>query len=950
VEAIEAMLDLREPGKALFLVVDEVSQYVHQVDDRMLKLQTFVAALGQQLRGKVWLLATGQQKLDDAAETGTIVKLKDRFPPSLRVHLASTNIRDVVHKRLLKKTPHHDPLLRELFNRHRSELKLYAYDCHSITEEDFVEVYPMLPGQVDLLMQITTNLRAHSRRTQSDDHAIRGLLQLLGELFREQRLGERELGALVTLDAIYEVQASALDADVQTTLARLLAHPEVREDTLALRAAKAVALLELIQESTPTSPELVAQCLYARLGQGDETPQVRAALERLKALGLLSFSEKQGYKLQSSAGQEWQAERMTLSATGEERSALVRTKLKNLIALDQRPKLGARPFPLGAWYSDGKQASDVRLQDPRDDAAVTFDFRFLGTKDERSPAVWVQESDREALRDRILWVAGDGAIVTKLAGELASSQRMIDRYLPRRDSLSTSKQRLLLDEQAHAEELEGALARAVSEAYLRGAVYFRGGVLVPTEHGTSFSTALQAIAVKYLPAIFPHFTDIAVTDGELSQLLAPTLSGPSTKFFEEGLGILSLDAGKYVPTCQGTEPTRILAYITEGGGASGAAVLQRFARPPYGYPADVVRACLAGLLRAGKIRIRPATGPDITSIRDPGTQDLFRKVSELRSADVLTPKEGGVVARDRVAICAFFQKHLGLDVPRSDDDIADAVFQQFPAQRDKLRVVEGLLERVPGRPPLPPALAKLAKALEDCRRSRQVEETVLATRKHLDTLGDGLEQLGMYVHDLGEDNLAALRDAAEIRDHHLSQLTSADARGEVEAAATLLQDGLAAPRPWREAAQLAAAARTVQAHYGVVRAGILAAQGAEVEAARDRVRTRAGFERLSAVEAQRVLRPITEALPDTTAQATAPSLVELRDRLAKRLAEAEERAHELLDDALSDEDKGQRTVVRVEARVRGRVIDSREQLEALFDELRERIGPHLDAKAQVRLA
>jgi hypothetical protein len=32
------------------------------------------------------------------------------------------------------------------------------------------------------------------------------------------------------------------------------------------------------------------------------------------------------------------------------------------------------------------------------------------------------------------------------------------------------------------------------------------------------------------------------------------------------------------------------------------------------------------------------------------------------------------------------------------------------------------------------------------------------------------------------------------------------------------------------------------------------------------------------------------------------------------------------------------------------VIDSREQLEALFDELRERIGPHLDAKAQVRLA
>jgi len=78
--AIEAMLDLRAPGKTLFLIVDEVSQYIHQDENRMLMLQSFVSELGQRLAGRVWLFATGQQKLEDQAETNNLAKLKDRSP------------------------------------------------------------------------------------------------------------------------------------------------------------------------------------------------------------------------------------------------------------------------------------------------------------------------------------------------------------------------------------------------------------------------------------------------------------------------------------------------------------------------------------------------------------------------------------------------------------------------------------------------------------------------------------------------------------------------------------------------------------------------------------------------------------------------------------------------------------------------------------------------------
>ena len=75
--------------------------------------------------------------------------------------------------------------------------KADRFELGEITEEDFVEVYPMLPGHIDLLMQITSNLRTRSTRVQGDDHAIRGLLQLLGDLVVDR---QGALGIALSLD------------------------------------------------------------------------------------------------------------------------------------------------------------------------------------------------------------------------------------------------------------------------------------------------------------------------------------------------------------------------------------------------------------------------------------------------------------------------------------------------------------------------------------------------------------------------------------------------------------------------------------------------------------------------------------------------------------------------------------------------------------------------------
>jgi hypothetical protein len=324
----------------------------------------------------------------------------------------------VVHRRLLEKTPDGAAQLRELFARYRADLKLYAYGCEETTEEEFVDVYPLLPGQIELILQITTVLRTRSSRAQGDDQAIRGLLQLLGELFRSQNLAEQPIGTLVSLDMIYEVQNTALDADTQQSMARILARCTGENSALMLRAAKAVALLELIQDTIPTDDTLVARCLANRIDAGNQLPAVSEALETLRRSNLLGYSEKQGYKIQSTAGEEWSRERDEIHTPRSEISRQIQEGLKALMAEAKLPRLKGRDFRWAARFSDGRQVDDASLLDPREDASITIDFRFL-TQEERVEGVWVRRSgDDPALRQRLIWIAGNNESLEEVARDL----------------------------------------------------------------------------------------------------------------------------------------------------------------------------------------------------------------------------------------------------------------------------------------------------------------------------------------------------------------------------------------------------------------------------------------------------------------------------------------------------------------------------------------------------
>jgi hypothetical protein len=945
--ALSDMLKFRASDKTLFLVIDEVSQYIHQDSGRMLKLQAFVSDVGQRLKGRVWLLVTGQQKLEEGGDQNVLGKMKDRFPEKLRVHLAASNIRDVVHKRLLHKSEKGASALRDPLIKHRNDLKLFAYGCDEVTIEDLIEVYPLLPGHIDLILQITSALRSRSSRSQGDDQAIRGLLQLLGELFRGKRLADRDVGALVTLDEVYDIQHTALDSDVQGSMGRVLSYCGKNSLELGAKAAKAVALLELIQDTVPTDAALVARCLYDRLDRGSREEAVRDALEQLRRQSLLGYSEKHGYKIQSSAGEEWQRERTDLRVSADDVSGHIQTALGESIKELEGPELAGRKFSWFALLSDGRSKQDVQLAGSRDPGSLTLDLRYL-PRNEQDQVTWSNRSAESSFNQRIVWVCGDIEDLKEVAQESARSAAMVKRYAPKRESLTHDRQRLLFEEEVRRDELARAVRRAAESTWQAGSLYFAGARFVPRELGESFGQALTAIGERTLPQLFAHFVATRVTAAEVMQLIEPQLNAPSTKFVKE-LGILRLDAGKYEPSCHGVVPGRILEHITHESGVAGTTLLETFGGAPYGYSPEVVRACVAGLLRAHKVRIQTESGQSLSAVRDAGVRDVFEKERGFKRAAFFPSGDDPTKPQTIARLCKFFEKSLHTKLDREPDAVADAIASVFPSVDARLRNVFEQLRKLPGDRQDPPALVRLHDALtRSVASSRYTEQAVRECVKQLDALQDGIQLLGVYASELDDQAVRAVRALDEVSRYQTSQLEALDPLEKtLSASSERIREQLSRERPWSDAAALDSDLTKLREAYVERRRSLLQEQERAAENVRRAIKARDGFATLTADQSHHVLRPITESLTNSDEAAVSPPLIQLRDGYLQALGKAEEDANARLDAILS---QGKEPMIRkVEHQLRNREIRDVAELEAVLEELRTRISEQLKAGGRVRL-
>ena len=808
--AIDDMLRFRADKATLFIVVDEVSQYVHQDTGRMLKLQSFVSELGQRLKGKVWLLVTGQQKLEDGGDASILGKLKDRFPAKLRVHLARHQ-----HPRRRPQAPARE----DRRGRRRSCARcsrstaaiceLFAYDCEEITEDDFVEVYPMLPGHIDLILQITSALRTRSSRSQGDDQAIRGLLQLLGELFRDQKLADRERRR--ARHARPDLRGPAHRARLRRRrrrMARILAHcADARPDAGGRAAARAVALLELIQEQRPDRrPSWSPRASTTGSIAAATASAVHEALEELRRANLLGYSEKHGYKIQSSAGEEWERERRDIGVPPRAaRRADPGARSSTSSPTPERPKLDGRPFPWLALFSDGRRGVDVQLEDPRDPAAVTD---RLPVPDDARRARPRRPGSTAPARTTLEQPPGLGGRRHRRARRGRPRARQVDRdgrsaTRAARESLHRGASAGCCSRRSRAaKSSRPGSRRAVDAAWLDGRMYFRGKPTEPRELGgaarAGAGARLRAGAARPVPALR--------RDPGLQRRGDAAASSPSSTrrrpSSSSELGLLELEHGKYVPDLQ-----RRRAAPRARAHHQRRRRHRRHAVRPLRRPAVRLRA-------RGRARVH--RGPAARQQDPDPVRGRRRDLGGARRRRARRPREGARLQERRASTRSARIRSASRAAPGSasssrtgsaSSSIARTTRSptrsapQFPRQMARLReVFEQPAPAARATARRPPRSIALEAALDSCYRLvRQTEPTVQEVARQLDALTDGIDAprpLRRRADRPPPSTPSATAD--DVARYQLAQLLAIGHAGpELAAAGERITAQLAGETPWR---------------------------------------------------------------------------------------------------------------------------------------------------------
>ena len=171
-------------------VVDEVGQFVARDVQKMLDLQAVVQSLGVKGRGKHWVVVTSQEKLGELVsglddKQIELARLMDRFP--LQVHLEPSDISEVTSRRVLSKNAAAQTALGKLFDEHRGRLTEHTrltadIKLPELSRESFIDLYPLLPYQIDLIIQVVSGLRTQGGASKHVGGANRTIIKLAQQL------------------------------------------------------------------------------------------------------------------------------------------------------------------------------------------------------------------------------------------------------------------------------------------------------------------------------------------------------------------------------------------------------------------------------------------------------------------------------------------------------------------------------------------------------------------------------------------------------------------------------------------------------------------------------------------------------------------------------------------------------------------------------------------------
>jgi hypothetical protein len=930
------LMKRRKPGHALMFVVDEVGQFVARDVQKMLDLQAIVQQLGIRGRGKHWVVVTSQEKLGELVsglddKKIELARLMDRFP--LQVHLEPSDISEVTSRRVLSKNANAQATLSTLFDEHRGRLTEHTrltadIKLPEVTREAFIDLYPLLPYQIDLIIQVVSGLRTQGGASKHVGGANRTIIKLAQQLLINPavNLADGAVGQLVRLDQVYDLVEGNIGSELRAkigAISKLVDHP------LAQSVAKVICLLQYVK-SVHRSAENLAAALHGQVGGDSQLASVKEALRALEAAHQVRHGDD-GYRIPTPAEDDWERLRNGINPKPGESHRLYQEVLSALWQPQPSHTLfDTKAFKAGlAIHGRELTGGDMMFQVHLAEDGQDFDGLAAELR---------TRSQQE--RKHVFWAIGLSDGLDRETVELFRSKEMLARK--ERETKGEDTPALIAEERVRLRRHGDELRRLLKVAALSGRIYFRGKDRSPADGAADVGQTAAGVLGTVLPEVFDRFKEAAakatdVKKGTDALFAAENLQGLPSVY--GSIGLLRDEKGKTVFRTESGPLKEVLDRLEEranyGDTASGRYLTDEFAKEPFGWDFEAVRLFVLSLLRAGKIEAT-TKGQTIDSVTSVEARETFSNNNLFRQAS-FRPKKG-IEFEELVKASEAFKDTFGSEVKELNTGAIVAELRKEVARNeDTIASALGTLtaHRLPGGAVLDGAIGQMKAIL------RGSEDNAIATfntshRAIKDAIKRAVE-LEQVLSDPRLRDLERARNALSGLWSFLSQ--EADIAHELRTRATELDDLLQRETFFKELPAIEQHTNALEVEYQKRFDEALDARVAAYTKAFDKLVKTPGWTEIDEDQQRHLAESFERGRKRDEARVPIPQLRADRDACGGRLSAAIAELRHIID--------GERVVTVSVGSYFAEGVETEEQLEAALDGVREECARLIGAGKKV---
>lgn len=657
VSEIKDYVNSKPKNFRLLFMVDEVGQYVGTDTNLLLNLQSLVEKVGSECGGKVWIVCTGQEAIDEIIKVrmDEFSRIQARF--KTRLSLSSSAVDEVIQKRLLTKKPEAKTVLTDLYERNDYVLKNLFSFTDSVLDikgysgpEEFVVNYPFVPYQFILIQKIFSEISKHGAAGKHYSGAERSMLD--GFQIVAKSIEDKDEHAIAPLYPFYDSVHSFLDGSIRRVIERCQKAAD-NHDGIEDYDVKVLKLLYLIRYIDDVKANLdnivILMADDIRTDKIELRQTVQKSLDRLKSQ---NYIDRRGDAYIFLTDEEQDIARDIANTTVD--TAKIVERIGNMIFGDiytqKKYRYGKYDFPFD------------EMVDSTSIGAVTggMTLRFL--------TVAADAVDKQELR---LMTESKGAAIVVLADtpyyESLENAMKIRKYVKQRNvnQLAKSVQDIIRDQQDEAGKYETSAKEELEKAIV-GADFYVDGEHIEINSGTPVSKIDQAL--EYLVAHVYSELDIITKNAETDADVIEILRGAN-------------------PQMEGTEDNRDAAAKVEEYlemqsmkklPTSMDDIQTRYQKIPYGWREIDIAAVVALLIYQQKVTIKYGGAqirPDNSKL-----PDMLRKKTE-RGKAMISMKQSASAQKMKAAKEIMREYFDIMDVPDDQDALVKQILEKFTEQK-----------------------------------------------------------------------------------------------------------------------------------------------------------------------------------------------------------------------------------------------------------------------------